>query len=40
MICHEYGGDAQLSAAGVLISTVLSLVTIPLIAWFLVGGVV
>ena len=39
MICHEYDGDAQLSAAGVLISTVLSLATIPLIAWFLLGGV-
>ena len=38
MICHEYDGDAQLSAAGVLISTVLSLATIPLLAWFLLGG--
>ena len=39
MICHEYGGDAQLSAAGVLISTVLSLATIPLLAWLLQGGI-
>ncbi|MBR3289808.1 MAG: AEC family transporter [Clostridia bacterium] len=38
MICHEYKGDAQLSAAGVMISTVLSLLTIPLLVWFLLGG--
>ncbi len=38
MICHEYDGDAQLSAAGVLISTVILLLTIPLLAWILLGG--
>ncbi len=35
MMCAQYGGDADTAARGIFISTVLSIVTIPLIMWLL-----
>ena len=35
MLCHQYGGDAALCSSGVFVSTVLSLLTIPLLAGWL-----
>lgn len=35
ILCHEYDGDTELSAAGVFITTLLSCVTIPLLSYFL-----
>ena len=34
MLCNQYGGDTALLAKGSFITTVLSVFTIPLIAWF------
>jgi predicted permease len=35
MLCSEYGGDTALSAQGTCVSTLLSLLTIPLMLSFL-----
>jgi hypothetical protein len=36
MLCIEYGGNELLASRGVFISTLLSLVTIPLMVYFLI----
>ncbi|MBP5303312.1 MAG: AEC family transporter, partial [Clostridia bacterium] len=35
ILCHEYGGDAELSASGVFLSTIISVITIPALTYFL-----
>ena len=34
MFCYQYGGDAKTMAQGTFITTILALVTIPLLATF------
>ena len=40
MLCHTYGGDAELAASSVVITTLASVVGVPLLAWLLLGGAV
>ena len=40
MLCHTYGGDAQLASSSVVITTIASVVGVPLLAWLLLGGAV
>ena len=40
MLCHTYGGDAELAASSVVITTIASVVGVPLLAWLLLGGAV
>ncbi len=39
MLCHTYGGDANLAASSVVITTLASVFGVPLLAWLLLGGV-
>ena len=40
MLCHTYGGDAELAASSVVVTTIASVVGVPLLAWLLLGGAV
>ena len=40
LLCHTYGGDAELAASSVVITTLASVVGVPLLAWLLLGGAV
>ncbi len=40
MLCHTYGGDAELAASSVVVTTLASVAGVPLLAWLLLGGAV
>lgn len=35
ILCHEYNGDAELSSSGVFLSTIISVITIPILTYLL-----